>query len=191
MAFDAWASIFPRDFYASCRFPLGDRALVLAWARASPRPCLYLSPKRIVLLTFRFRFFAFLFFKSAPFTYGVRFVCPFLHEGPPQKKHLTSDLRVLRAAFKNLHRRRGTLRSDTWLMWLAEKLIPRSYHLLSVFPPRFSARHHLLGRGPGEPGAAARGHRGAGRGRAVRRELLPADVPWRLAASFFWGGLSG
>ena len=25
---------------------------------------------------------------------------------------------------------RGTLRSDTWLMWLAEKLIPRSYHLL-------------------------------------------------------------
>ena len=25
---------------------------------------------------------------------------------------------------------RGTLRSDTWLMWLAEKLVPRSYHLL-------------------------------------------------------------
>ena len=25
---------------------------------------------------------------------------------------------------------RGKLRSDTWLMWLAEKLIPRSYHLL-------------------------------------------------------------
>ena len=25
---------------------------------------------------------------------------------------------------------RGTLRSDFWLMWLAEKLIIRSYHLL-------------------------------------------------------------